>query len=135
VGNVLSCSVIARPLDRFRSDLRRRYPDSIGKASSRAIEDAGGADRASEVPVRLRSLPPEIGVLLLIVGTAGVLLPGPVGSPFLVAGGVALWPAGFRRVESWFQRVAPRMFEAGVNQIEQFLADLERRYPGSVRES
>jgi hypothetical protein len=87
------------------------------------------------VPVRLKRLPPEVGVLLLIVGTAGILLPGPVGSPFLVAGGVALWPAGFRRVESWFQRVAPRMFEAGVNQIEQFLADLERRYPGSLRES
>jgi len=82
--------------------------------------------------MRLRRLPPEIGVLLIIVGTAGVLLPGPVGSPFLVAGGIALWPAGFRRVESWLQRVAPGMFEAGAGQIEQFLADLERRYPGST---
>jgi hypothetical protein len=135
VGNAWSCPVIARPLDRFRSDLRRRYPEPVGKAASRAIADAGGAERASEVPVRLKRLPPEIGVLLVVVGTAGLLLPGPVGSPFLVAGGVALWPAGFRRVESWFQRVAPRMFEAGVNQIEQYLADLERRYPGSVGES
>jgi hypothetical protein len=80
----------------------------------------------------LKQLPPEIGVLLMIVGTAGLLLPGPVGSPFLVAGGVALWPAGFRGVEGWFQTRAPRMFEAGVRQIEKFLADLERRYPGSV---
>jgi hypothetical protein len=82
----------------------------------------------------LKKLPPEIGALLIIVGTAGILLPGPVGTPFLVAGGLALWPSGFRRVEGWLQRLAPRMFEVGVGQIEHFLADLERRYPGSVRE-
>ncbi len=135
MGNPVSCPVIARPLDRFRSDLHRRYPPSIGKAPARAIEEAVGPERGAEAAVRLKQLPPEIGVLLIIVGTAGLLLPGPVGSPFLVAGGVALWPAGFRRVEAWFQRVAPRMFELGVNQMEQFLADLERRYPGSVRET
>jgi hypothetical protein len=72
------------------------------------------------------------GVDLLIVGTAGILLPGPVGSPFLLAGGIALWPAGFRRVEGWFMKIAPTMYETGIQQIEHFLADLERRYPGSV---
>jgi hypothetical protein len=81
---------------------------------------------------RLHKLPREIGVLLLVIGTAGVLLPGPVGSPFLVVGGLALWPTGFRGVERCFMRVAPRMYEKGARQIEQFLADLERRYPGSV---
>jgi hypothetical protein len=135
VGNPLSSPVIARPLDRFRSDLRRRYPESIGKAPAPAIAKAGGRERASEAAVRLQRLPPEIGVLLIVVGTAGILLPGPVGSPFLVAGGLALWPAGFRRVEGWFQRIAPRMFEVGVEQIERYLGDLDRRYPGSVRET
>jgi hypothetical protein len=84
--------------------------------------------------LRLKRLPPEIGVLLIVIGTAGILLPGPVGSPFLVAGGVALWPSGFRKVERWFMRIAPRMYDNGVRQIEQFLSDLERRYPGSVPE-
>ncbi len=86
--------------------------------------------KASEAQVRLQKLPPEIGVLLIVVGTAGVLLPGPVGSPFLVAGGIALWPSGFRKVERWFLKVAPRMYETGIRQIEQFLSDLERTVPG-----
>jgi hypothetical protein len=133
VGNPFSCPIISRPLDRFRSDLRRRYPVSMRRPRSGAIAEVDGLERPSAASVRLRELPPEIGVLLIIVGTAGILLPGPVGSPFLVAGGLALWPAGFRRVEAWFQSVAPGMFEAGVGQIEHFLADLERRYPGSVR--
>jgi hypothetical protein len=85
--------------------------------------------------VRLRKLPPEIGILLLVVGTAGVLLPGPVGSPFLVAGGIALWSAGFRKVERWFMNVAPGLHDTGIRQIEHFLVDLERRYPGSLRSS
>jgi hypothetical protein len=83
--------------------------------------------------VRIQKLPPEIGVLLLVIGTTGLLLPGPVGSPFLVAGGIALWPAGFRKVERWFMKVAPEMYQTGIRQIEHFLVDLERRYPRSVR--
>lgn len=82
---------------------------------------------------KLQKLPPEIGVLLIVIGTAGVLLPGPVGSPFLVAGGVAIWPAAFRKAEDWLQRVAPGLYEEGMRQLERFLADLERRYPGSTR--
>jgi hypothetical protein len=81
----------------------------------------------------LEKLPPEIGVLLVVVGMAGLFLPGPVGSPFLVAGGVALWPSAFRKAEDWFRAIAPRLYEEGLQQTERFLADLERRYPGSTR--
>ncbi len=98
----------------------------------RVADRPGAAAPTSEADVRLQELPAEIGVLLIIVGTAGVLLPGPVGSPFLLAGGLALWPSGFRRVERWFMKVAPGMYETGIRQIEHFLSDLERRYPGST---
>jgi hypothetical protein len=81
---------------------------------------------------RLERLPPEIGALLMVVGIAGLLLPGPVGSPFFIAGGVALWPAAFGRVEGWFQRRFPVVHRTGMEQIERYLADLERRYPGSL---
>jgi hypothetical protein len=120
------------PIARFRSDLHRRYPD-------RAATAAGPADRPddrkaeSRLAHRLEKLPPEIGVLLFVIGTAGVLLPGPVGSPFLVAGGVALWPSAFRKTEDWLQRAAPRLYDEGIRQMERFLADLERRYPGVTR--
>ncbi len=85
-----------------------------------------------EFQERLRRLPPEVGILLLAVGFAGLALPGPVGSPFVVAGGLALWPKGFGKVENWFQKRFPGMHRKGRSQIERFLDDLENRYPGSV---
>lgn len=118
-------------LARFRTDLRRRFPDRAGEATapaSRPGERAAGRGLSH----RLEKLPPEIGVLLLVVGAAGILLPGPVGSPFLVAGGVALWPSAFRKSEDWFQRLSPKLYDEGIRQMERFLADLERRYPGSI---
>jgi hypothetical protein len=133
VINDAECPVTARPIERFRSDFAKRYPERSGGQPSRAADRPGNCGLASEAELRLEKLPPEIGVLLLIIGTAGVLLPGPVGSPFLVAGGLALWPSGFRKVERWFMGVAPRMYDTGIRQIEQFLSDLERRYPGSVQ--
>jgi hypothetical protein len=123
--------ILARRLERFRSDLRRRNRQPTGTSRSRPGRIATNAKRTAHAT--LRSVPPEIGILLLVIGTAGVLLPGPVGSPFLVAGGIALWPAGFRKVEQWLMNVAPGLHETGVRQMEQFLADLERRYPGSLR--
>lgn len=129
-----ACSVIGRSFERFRSDLRRRYPQQAGASPSRPTNPADQGEPAPEAegPVRLQQLPPEIGALLIIVGTAGILLPGPVGSPFLIAGGVALWPTGFRKVERWFMKVAPGMYTTGIKQIEHFLDDLERRFPGST---
>ena len=83
--------------------------------------------------MRLKSLPPETGVLLMIVGIARLLLPGPVGSPFLVAGGLVLWPARFGRVEGWFRRSFPDTYRSGMQQIKHYLDDLERRYPRTTR--
>lgn len=119
----------AGPIARFRSDLRRRYP---ARPEAPAAMLAGPREETGFVH-RLERLPPEIGVLLIVVGTAGLLLPGPVGSPFLVAGGVALWPSAFREAEGWLERMSPRLFAEGLRQMERFLADLERRYPGSTR--
>lgn len=79
---------------------------------------------------RVRKLPAEVATLLLVIGTAGVLLPGPVGSPFLIAGGLALWPRGFGRIEDWFRKRFPGMHRHGFDQIDRYLNDLELRYPG-----
>ena len=35
--------------------------------------------------------------------------------------------------EDWLERVSPRLYDEGIRQLERFLADLERRYPGSTR--
>ena len=122
----------ASPIARFRSDLRRRFPDR-GRAESPSVVRPAGASAGPRLAHKLEKLPPEIGVLLIVIGTAGILLPGPVGSPFLVAGGIAIWPSAFRETEDWLQGVAPGLYDEGIRQLERFLADLERRYPGSTR--
>jgi hypothetical protein len=80
---------------------------------------------------RIKHLPKEVGALLLVAGIGGLLLPGPVGTPFVLVAAVVLWPSLFERVELFFERRCPRMHRAGVRQIKRYLNDLERRYPSS----
>jgi hypothetical protein len=74
-------------------------------------------------------LPKEVGVLLIVAGLGGILLPGPIGTPFLLLGAVTLWPRLFMRVEILFQKRFPGTHRKGTRQIKRFLADLDRRYP------
>jgi hypothetical protein len=90
--------------------------------SASAVTDPGGSSP---------SPPKALGVVLVSAGVVGFILPGP-GVPALVAGGMILWPDGFGKVEGWFRRRFPSMHRAGMGQIERFLSDLERRYPGST---
>jgi len=130
--NLLPALADRSPIARYRSDLQRRFPGAGAKAGGGA-EAPFERESMTRLAHRLEKLPPEIGVLLFVIGTAGILLPGPVGSPFLIAGGVALWPSAFRKAEDWLERVSPRLYDEGIRQLERFLADLERRYPGSTR--
>jgi hypothetical protein len=78
---------------------------------------------------RIGAMPREVGVLLIVAGIGGILLPGPVGTPFLVLGGVVLWPRAFRRLEGLLERRFPRLHHQSMLQIMRFIDDLERRYP------
>lgn len=118
-------------LARFSTDLRARYPRPSGSAGP--LDHPEEPTRDNEFERRIGRLPAEIGLLLALIGIAGILLPGPVGSPFLLAGGLVLWPKAFGRVEGWFERRFPGLHREGVAQIERYLFDLERRYPGSIR--
>ena len=92
--------------------------------------------RASEVTInhleeirRVRAIPPEVGILLIVSGIGGILLPGPVGTPFLILGCITLWPRAFRQTGKYFEKRFPKMHSHGVKQINRFLDDLEERYP------
>jgi hypothetical protein len=78
---------------------------------------------------RIEHMPREVGVLLIVAGIGGILLPGPVGSPFLVLGAVILWPRAFRGLEGFFERRFPKLHHQSMRQITRFLDDLEARYP------
>jgi hypothetical protein len=101
------------------------------ESPSPTTEPTDGAANANqeESPELLGKLPPEIAMLLVIAGVGGILLPGPVGTPLLIAGGVTLWPRTFQPIEKWFSRRFPSAHREGVHQIKSFLADLEKRFP------
>jgi hypothetical protein len=81
---------------------------------------------------RIQDLPKELGVMLVSVGVLGLVLPGVMGAPALVAGGLVLWPGTFRRVDEWLRRRNPGLYHRGMKQLGRFLDDLERRYPVST---
>ncbi len=82
-----------------------------------------------EVLKRIRDLPREIAVLLISVGCLGFVLPGVVGTPALVAGGLVLWPGTFGKIETWFESRFPKVHHKSMKQLGRFLDDLDRRYP------
>ena len=72
--------------------------------------------------VRVEQLPKEAGWLLITAGVVGLVVPGVLGTPFLLAGALVLVPGGSKLLSRWAGHSAMR-------QIGRFLYDLERRYP------
>jgi hypothetical protein len=82
---------------------------------------------------RFKELPKELGAVLVAAGIVGIVLPGP-GTPALIAGGLALWPAAFGKLELWLERRYPGIHRRSMKQIGRFLDDLEKRYPYSPQD-
>ena len=82
---------------------------------------------------RIKDLPKEVGVMLMTVGVLGLVLPGVVGTPAMIAGGLVLWPKAFGKVENWFERKFPKVHKQSLHQIHRYLNDLENRYPDSTQ--
>jgi hypothetical protein len=81
------------------------------------------------VVLRIDQLPRDVGWLLLYVGVLGVILPGIVGFPFVIAGGAVLLPGGQRLLRRWVGQNPPPVVHACMKQIGRLLDDVERRYP------
>ena len=96
-------------------------------------EPEGLKGELAEIPEEIRELPTELGILLIVAGVAGLILPGPMGIPALMAGGFVLWPGASSRAARWLKRKHPGAYMQSVGQIHRFLDDLERRYPSSKK--
>ena len=71
----------------------------------------------------------SVGWLLVSAGLVGMIVPGVLGTPFLIMGGLVLWPGNHKKVERWRQGHSPKVFHGAMKQINRFLDDLEKRYP------
>jgi hypothetical protein len=81
-----------------------------------------GSAVAEITAVRVEQLPKDAGWLLITAGVVGLIVPGVIGAPFLLAGALVLAPGGTKLVSRWVGR-------SGMRQIGRFLDNLERRYP------
>lgn len=78
---------------------------------------------------RIENLPAEAGWLLVWVGLLGLIVPGIIGLPFLVAGSAVITPGGRKRLARWVGRRPPKFVHGSLRQMGRMLDDLERRYP------
>jgi cation transport ATPase len=96
---------------------------------SKEPAERGGSDASTD---RASPVPPELGALLIAVGCLGVILPGVIGGPAILAGGLALWPRAFRPIDAWFEHRFPVIHGKSLQQIGRFVDDLSRRYPSAT---
>ena len=86
-------------------------------------------DEDEAVVERVEHLNRGVGWVLISAGVVGMVVPGVLGTPFLIMGALALWPGNHKRVERWRQGHSPKMFHGAMKQINRFLDDLDKRYP------
>ena len=115
-----------RPGSPQKDDSESVHQEPCSSTSSKKCDSDADIDKTVEM---LGKLPPEIGMLLVLSGIAGILLPGPVGTPLLIAGGMTIWPKTFEPIERWFSRCFPKAHQEGVFQIKEFVSNLQRRFP------
>jgi hypothetical protein len=108
------------------SEIIRNPAGGTGNEGPSVVAVVGAGESADN-----RAISQEVGALLIVSGIAGILLPGPVGTPLLILGCVMVWPKAFERFNRIFAKRFPRAHHLGVIQSTRFLSDLERRYPVS----
>lgn len=96
-----------------------------------ATSDTTTADDAGRRSTyeKIKRLPTPVGVVLMGVGVVGLIIPGPIGTPFILAGGMVLAPRVFGKVNGFVERRCPEFHRAGMHAVERFVTDLEKRYP------
>jgi len=82
---------------------------------------------------RVAHLSRDLGWTLVTAGVVGIVMPGVLGTPFLVLGAMVLWPGNRERVERWRRGHSPKALRGAMKQINRFLDDLEKRYPRDGR--
>lgn len=109
-------------------------PPAAVNAATSITPDLTDEQAAEAFRQRLKNLPPEVGAVLIGVGFVGAILPGPLGTPLILVGGLVLIPRVFGRIEGWFQKKFPKPHRLGIQGVDRFIDDLERRFPPKAAE-
>jgi hypothetical protein len=94
-----------------------------------AIEPSNDPKSEAEEAATMEALPKEAGVFLLLIGLGGLVLPGPIGTPFLILSAAVFFPKLFNKVDQQIVKRFPESHRQGMKQVHRFVSDLERRYP------
>ncbi len=108
-------------------------PEAAGAQALVALNGGPEPDEDEAVIERVEHLSHGVGWVLISAGVVGLVVPGVLGTPFLIMGALALWPGNHKRVERWRQGHSPKAFHGAMKQINRFLDDLEKRYPRNRR--
>jgi hypothetical protein len=108
-----------------------RLPVATSSWAQRPAQAGSAVDE--QLMRRIEELPREAGWVLITAGAIGVIVPGIVGVPFLLAGAFVLTPGGPRRLSRWAGRKPRKFAHSALRQICRFVDDLERRYPQRPR--
>ena len=94
-------------------------------------EDITPAEHEQDVEMmhRIEHLPADVGWLLIWVGALGVVLPGIIGVPLIVAGAAVVVPGGRKWLARWAGRKPPKFVHASMKQIGRMLDQMDSRYP------
>ena len=94
-------------------------------------EDVTPAEHEQDVEMmhRIEHLPGDVGWLLIWVGALGVVLPGIVGIPLIVAGTAVVVPGGRKWLARWAGHKPPKLVHASMKQIGRMLDQMDSRYP------
>jgi hypothetical protein len=134
ISEQLDCSGVATPgvsTGRVGSSATAmpsaRFPVATSSLAQRPTQARSAIDQ--QLIRRIAELPQEAGWALLTAGVIGVIAPGIIGLPFLVAGAFVLTPGGPRMLSRWAGRKPRKFAHSTLRQICRLLDDLEHRYP------
>lgn len=99
-------------------------PPRSGVSQGKSVDD---------VINRIKHLNRNMGWILISAGLVGIVIPGVIGTPFVLLGGMILWPSNQKMLDKWRKDRPSKLFNGAIRQVDRFLDDMERRYPTQPR--
>ncbi len=84
---------------------------------------------------RVKHLNRNMGWVLISAGLVGIVIPGVIGTPFVILGTLVLWPGNQKLLDKWRKDHRSRFVNAALRQVDRYLDDIERRYPSNGKTS